>query len=225
MIDSAIRAVFFDAVGTLIVPSAPIARTYAEFARRHGVSFLEEEVRGRFHAAFARQESMDREAGWRTNEARERARWQAIVSEVLPGALGTFDDLWDWFSTTGAWTVHPDAGGVIRQLTDRGLVVGIASNFDSRLLGLVESFPELGPVRGRCAISLLIGWRKPAPEFFRHVIQLAECPAAQVLHVGDDPKNDVEGAIAAGMRAILYDPEEAGSDTPHIRRLRDLLPE
>jgi putative hydrolase of the HAD superfamily len=224
MIDSAIRAVFFDAVGTLIVPSAPVARTYVEFGRRHGVNCIEDEVRGRFRDAFARQEEIDRESGWRTNEARERARWRAIVSEVLPGAEGAFDELWAWFSSPAAWTIHPEAGEVLRELANRRIAVGMASNFDSRLLGLVESFPELAPVRGRCAISSLIGWRKPAPEFFRNVAQRVGCPTAQVLHVGDDRKNDVEGAIAAGLRAILYDPEGADNDYPHIRRLRDLLP-
>jgi len=224
MIDSAIRAVFFDAVGTLIVPSAPVARTYTEVAPRRGVHCIEEEVRERFREAFARQEKIDREAAWQTSETRERARWRAIVSEVLPGAEGAFEDLWAWFSTPAAWTIHPDAGEVLRELANRHIAVGMASNFDSRLLGLVESFPELAPVRGRCAISSLIGWRKPAPEFFRNVAQLAGCQTAQVLHVGDDRKNDVEGAIAAGMQAILYAPQGADNDDPHIRRLRDLLP-
>src|SRR5262249_32723867 len=191
---------------------------------RHGVHLVEDEVRGRFRDAFARQEMIDRETGWRTNEARERARWRTIVSDLLPGAEGSFEELWAWYSTPPAWAIHPEAGEVLRQLTERGLVVGMASNFDSRLLGLVESFPELDPVRGRCAISSLIGWRKPAAQFFHLVAQLAECPASLILHVGDDLQNDVAGAIAAGMRAMLYDPEGAASDTPRIRRLRDLLP-
>ncbi|HKA08274.1 MAG TPA: hypothetical protein VKD71_13525, partial [Gemmataceae bacterium] len=109
MIDSAIRAVFFDAVGTLIVPSTPVARTYTEFACRHGVHLVEDEVRGRFRDAFARQEMIDRETGWRTNEARERARWRTIVSDLLPGAEGSFEELWAWYSTPPAWAIHPEA--------------------------------------------------------------------------------------------------------------------
>jgi putative hydrolase of the HAD superfamily len=142
----------------------------------------------------------------------------------LPGADGCFDDLWAWFSTPAAWTIHPEAGDVLRQLAARGFVLGIASNFDSRLLGLVEALPELAPVRGQCVISSLIGWRKPAREFFDHLTQLADCPVAEVLHVGDDQRNDVEGAIAAGLRAVLYDPHGTASGAPRIGRLRDLLP-
>ena len=55
---------------------------------------------------------------------------------------------------------------MLRDLAGRGLVVGIGSNFDGRLLGLVDAFPELVPARGRCVISSLVRWRKPAPEFF-----------------------------------------------------------
>jgi putative hydrolase of the HAD superfamily len=224
MIDAAIRAVFFDAVGTLLFPRDPVARTYAEFARRTGIQVNEDEVSLAFHRAFARQETVDLQAGWRTNEERERHRWQSIVAEVLPGAKGSFDELWARFATPAAWSVNPEAGEVLRQLSDRGLVVGIASNFDSRLIGLVDAISELRPLRGRCAVSSLIGWRKPAREFFRHVAQLAGCVADQILHVGDDTANDVEGATAAGLKAVLYDPDGRSTVLPRISRLRDLLP-
>lgn len=223
MIDDGVRAVFFDAVGTLITPREPVARTYAEFARRHGQDVAEERVRGTFREAFDRQEEIDRAAGWRTNEPRERARWLAIVSEVLSRTHAYFDELWGWFATPAAWKIHPEAAEVILELTRRGLAVGIASNFDSRLLGLIDAFPELVPVRPRCAISSLIGWRKPAPEFFAYLIQLAGYPAAEILHVGDDPRNDVDGATAAGLRAILFDPHATTSGPAQISQLRDLL--
>jgi putative hydrolase of the HAD superfamily len=224
MIDDTVRAVFFDAVGTLISPREPVARTYAECAHRHGLEVSEEHVRGSFREAFARQEQIDRDAGWRTDEARERARWQAIVSEVLPGTGSCFEELWAWFASPAAWAVHAEAAEVIRELADRGLAVGIASNFDARLLGLVDAFPLLAPLRWRCAISSLIGWRKPAPGFFAYLTQLAGCPAGQILHVGDDRRNDVDGAMAAGFKAILFDPHTAVPGQDQIARLRDLLP-
>jgi len=224
MIDESVRAIFFDAVGTLLFPRDPVARTYAECARRHGHDITEEQVRGQFPGAFARQEDADQAAGWRTNETRERSRWQAIVAEVVPGIDVCFVELWAWFATPAAWTVNPEAGEVIGALSAQGLAVGIASNFDARLLGLVNAFPQLASLRSRCAISSQIGWRKPAPEFFTHLTQLAGCPAPQVLHVGDDHRNDVQGATAAGLRAILFDPRTATPGAVQIARLRDLLP-
>jgi putative hydrolase of the HAD superfamily len=224
MIDAGTRAVFFDAVGTLLFPRTPVARTYAEHACRHGANMSEEQVRHAFREAFARQEQLDLAAGWRTDEARERTRWRAIVADVLPAADAEpcFAGLWDWFADPAAWSVHPEAAEILTELSHRGLSVGIGSNFDARLLPLVDHFPELAPVRGRCVVSSLVGWRKPAPEFFAALAGVAGCEPAQVLYVGDDPRNDLEGATAAGLRAVLLDPDADRSHPARIRSLRDL---
>jgi putative hydrolase of the HAD superfamily len=225
MIDPAVRAVFFDAVGTLLFPHAPVARTYAEHACRHGATLSEDDVRRAFRAAFARQEAIDRAAGWRTDEDRERTRWRAIVGDVLAGADAgkCFSGLWDWFASPQAWTVHAEAGDVLRDLAACGLILGMGSNFDARLLGLVAAFPELAPVRERCLISSLIGWRKPAPGFFAALARSAGCEPGRVLYVGDDPANDLEGATAAGLKAVLLDPDSKTPSPGRIRRLRDLI--
>ena len=177
MIDSGTRVVFFDAVGTVLFPNVPVSRTYAEYAGRHGARLTDEQVRLGFRNAFAVQEQLDESAGWRTSETRELARWRSIVRDVLPGcnAEACFTDLWGWFASPSAWTVHSDAGDVLRELSDRGFVVGLASNFDARLLPLVDAFPELAPVRERCLISSLLGWRKPSSSFFHALAAAANC--------------------------------------------------
>jgi putative hydrolase of the HAD superfamily len=225
MIDAGTRAVFFDAVGTLLHPNAPVARTYAEHACRYGADVSEEQVRHAFREAFARQEQLDLAAGWRTDETRERARWQAIVADVLRGtdAGPCFSGLWAWFAEPAAWTVHPEAGEVLDELSRRRLAVGIGSNFDARLLPLVDHFPELALVRGRCVVSSLVGWRKPAPEFFTALARAAGCELAQILYVGDDLRNDLRGAAAAGLRAVLLDPGATPAAPNRIRSLRDLI--
>src|SRR5262249_15068025 len=213
MIDAGVRAVFFDAVGTLLVPDQPVSQTYVEVASRHGADADETRVRTTFRAAFARQDEIDRLAGWRTDEARERSRWQAIVREVLPGAPAPncFDELWAWYAQPAAWRLSPETAYVIEQLTDRGSFVGIASNYDSRLTSVLGGFPELGAVRSRCVISSLVGWRKPAAEFYAELVHVSGHRPEEILHVGDDVQNDAHGANAAGLRAVLFDPEGKSS--------------
>jgi len=225
MILPGIRAVFFDAVGTLLFPAEPVSRTYAEAARRHGSVLPEREIRERFRAAWARQERLDQLAGWRTDEDREKARWRAIVAEVIADAPTDvcFPELWAHFSRPDAWVVNPDAADLLAELTTRGLILGIASNFDARLIGLLDGLPELAAVRDRCVVSSAVGWRKPAGRFFAALAAAAGCDPRAVLHVGDDWGNDFEGATAAGLRAVLYDPDHRSPVGPHIRRLRDLL--
>jgi putative hydrolase of the HAD superfamily len=225
MIDPDIRAVFFDAVGTLLFPHVPVSRTYADCACRHGEAVTEEALRLPFREAFAKQEKRDAHDDWRTDEERERTRWRAIVEDVLPGAHAEacFAELWTWFSAPAAWTVNLDAADVVRELIGRGIVVGIASNFDSRLTGLVQAFPELAAMRNRCVISSLVGWRKPARQFFHSIVAAAGCEPQNILHVGDDLRNDIHGATAAGLRALLFDPEGRSEGGARIRTLRDLL--
>jgi putative hydrolase of the HAD superfamily len=226
MIDASIRAVFFDAVGTLIFPRVPIHQTYADIASRHGVHVEADRIRAGFRDAFARQEKIDQTQSWRTDEGREILRWRTIVCELISGPKGVacFADLWLYFSLPATWTIHPETSEFLSRLSGKGLTLGIASNFDARLVGIVNALPELAPLRDRCAISSLIGWRKPAAEFFRAVVATTDYNANEVLYVGDDFRNDIEGATAAGLRAILFDPQATTSDSRRIRRLRDLLP-
>src|SRR5262245_46984756 len=85
MFPDPIRAVVFDAVGTVLVPDPPAADVYVESARRFGVAVTPSEVRARFTNALAVEDVIDRAAGWVTSEDRERVRWQQIVTAVLPG--------------------------------------------------------------------------------------------------------------------------------------------
>ena len=145
---------------------------------------------------------------------------------MLPDGIGEacFKELWNWFGTADAWSVCPDAADVLSALARRGLTVGMASNFDSRLIVLLENLPELAEVRNRCVVSSLVGWRKPVREFFAAVAQSAGCAPGQVLYVGDDVHNDIDGAVAAGMSAVFFDPKGTSEVRPRIRQLRDLLP-
>src|SRR5438270_293672 len=72
-----------------------------------------------------------------------------------------FRVLWEHFSRPESWRPHPDTGDVLTTLAARGLVLGIASNFDARLKTILAGIPELAPVRPRCVVSSLVGSRKP----------------------------------------------------------------
>jgi len=47
------------------------------------------------------------------------------------------------------------------------------------------------------------GARKPDPSIFAGALELAGVPAAKALHVGDSLEDDVAGARAAGIEAVL----------------------
>ena len=50
--------------------------------------------------------------------------------------------------------------------------------------------------------SATVGKLKSEPDIYRRVQQLADIEAGQMVHVGDDPLNDIAGAKSAGVFAI-----------------------
>ena len=62
-----VRAVFFDAVGTLITPDPRAPAVYAAVGRLYGSRLDVTVVGDRFRAAFRREERRDRAARWRTD--------------------------------------------------------------------------------------------------------------------------------------------------------------
>lgn len=220
------RAVFFDAVGTLIFPNPSALVVYADVARAAGLDLPADEVQRRFVAAYRTQESADRAARWVTSEERERARWKAIVCETLVGVAdpdACFDTLYDHFARPSAWAVAPHAGEVIGALVARGLTVGLGSNYDARIYPVLDGFPELAPLRERVVVSAAVGFRKPAVEFFAEVVRVCGCEPKQVAFVGDDVENDYDGARAAGLDAILIAERKNPDAQRTISDLRELL--
>jgi putative hydrolase of the HAD superfamily len=206
MIPPGIRAVVFDAVGTLIYPEPSAPAVYAAVAHRLGSRLTEKVVAIRFAVAFAGQEALDRAAGWRTSEERERRRWRQIVGEVLDDVSDPsrcFDGLFGHFSRPEAWRSDPPVEDALDKLRER-YILGVASNYDARLRSVLRGLPQLRAIE-HVIISSEVGWRKPAPQFFEALCRQVGRPPAEILFVGDDPVNDYGGAMAAGLAAILVD--------------------
>lgn len=223
MIPSGTKAVFFDAVGTVLLPNPGAVAVYTDAARRYGLET--NSIRTRLIDAFRDEDRLDERGGWITSEDRERERWCTIVSQTIPGAPDDcFHELYQHFADPQAWRVPADAPLVFAKLAERGLRLGLASNYDSRLDTVLAGHPELAPLAEHVVVSSRVGVRKPGAGFFRHVVELAQCEANEVLLVGDDYGNDYVGATAAGLQAILLDPEERHPDvSQRVTCLAELL--
>jgi putative hydrolase of the HAD superfamily len=222
-----VRAVFFDAVGTLIHPAPPAPEVYHAIAGRFRSRLSLDEICRRFRTAFQKEEALDQAAGLQTSEPREVERWRGIVTEVLDDVndpAACFAELFEHFSRPEAWRCDPDAAETLQRLEKRGLQLGVASNFDQRLRRVAAGFEALRPLR-HLVISSEVGWRKPAREFFAALCRSVELPPEAVLLVGDDVGNDYEGARAAGLQAVLFDPQgrAAASHDCRIAGLGELL--
>jgi putative hydrolase of the HAD superfamily len=205
-----IRAVFFDAVGTLLFPNPSALEVYRLAAQKRGVELTSDTIRNRFIEAYRHEEEIDRASAWVTSEDRERIRWKAIVAATLrelPDAETCYGELFEHFAQPNAWRLHGDAETVIERLRKSGIIIGMGTNYDARIWPVLAGFPILAGLRDRIVMSAAIGFRKPAAEFFREVVRRAGCESHEVLFVGDDRDNDYEGARAAGLQAVLLSGE------------------
>jgi len=221
-----IRWVVFDAVGTLIFARPGVAVAYHEIGQRHGSQLSQQEVSARFRSAFRNSETRDLSGDGSeiTSEAIEEERWRSIVSEVLPDVISPeacFEDLFRHFGEPSSWTCFDDVSPAITNLAARGLQLAMASNFDARLHSVCDGLPELASISHR-VVSSEVGFRKPARSFYDAMLSQIGASPDEVLMVGDDLANDVRGAEAAGIRAVLID-RGSSENATEVTTVKSLL--
>lgn len=221
----AIRAVFFDAGNTLLRPFPSVGHIYAKTARRHGVRLSTAWVEERFQAAWRDRHSPHHLKSDRADKSWWRALVQRVMAERFAGKgfHRYFEDLYDLFAHPKNWLLFPDALPTLRALRRQKFKLGIVSNWDSRLLILSERIGLADEVEFVLA-SAVEGVAKPDRRLFQKALKKAQVTAGEALHVGDSFKEDYEGAMNAGLRALLLDRQDVPlPGVASIPSLRDVL--
>ena len=191
-----VRALFFDVGGTLLRPWPSVGAIYAATANRHGLSGTPEQMERAFRESWAALKrpglTVSRKEWWR---------------ELVFRALGQeneacFQELFELFARPDAWRVFPDVESTLREARDRGLHLGVISNWDERLRPLLQA-TGLTHWFDSMTISCEIGAEKPDAAIFQAALRTAGVDAGEALHVGDALDADVKAAESIGMRAIL----------------------
>jgi putative hydrolase of the HAD superfamily len=214
-----IRAVTFDAGGTLLRPWPSVGHVYAAAAAAHGYSQLTPDVLNRrFAEAWQRKANFDhsRSSWWTLVRQTFDGLWDGAATEAF------FDDLYERFARPDAWHLYDDVLPTLRELRTRGFQLGLVSNWDERLRGLLDAF-ALSPCFDVIAVSREVGWAKPAAEIFRHSATQLRVTPASMLHVGDSRRDDVQGAEQAGLSALWIDRAGHDRSARQISSLIELL--
>jgi putative hydrolase of the HAD superfamily len=203
------RAIFFDAGGTLFRPFPSVGHYYSVVAARHGCSVGATEIEAAFRRVWSEHDGIG-DLRSHSDEKIEKEFWRKIVTAVFKDFKGLkafdpfFDELHDLFAEPGVWKLYPEVEEVLRSLKEKKFILGMVSNWDSRLLKLCAG---LGIDRyfDFKVISAVFGTAKPDPKIFREALKKANVPAGEVVHVGDSLEDDVRGAHLAGIKAIWLD--------------------
>jgi putative hydrolase of the HAD superfamily len=215
-----IRAVLLDALGTLVhfEPPAPLLR--AELRDRLGLEVSEETAAAAMKAEIAYYRAHLHEGRDPASLADLRRR----AAEAMRPLLRTDEDLTGALLAALRFRAYPDAAPALRELRSRGVALVVVSNWDHSLHERLEE-TGLAPLVDAAVASAEVGHAKPDRAIFEHALALAGADPGGALHAGDSPDEDVGGALAAGLRAVLVARDGGplpAAGVPVIRSLAEL---
>jgi putative hydrolase of the HAD superfamily len=205
-----IKAILFDAAGTLFFLTKTVGDHYAYVGREVGLNLDAHELDRAFHTAWQKMPRRAAIEGPREND--DKGWWRELVGRVIDQVAPSLSELdrdnffevaYEHFAEAGVWKLYPEVPEVLEQLRPC-FELAVISNFDGRLrlilqhLGISKYFAYV-------FISSELGADKPDSEIFRRALKVMHLDAKEVLHVGDDPERDWKAASAAGLCVFRLD--------------------
>lgn len=191
-----IRAVLFDAAGTLLRPARPVAEVYWETARTSGGSRTLQEVKEALGSA------MQAWIHLRTHDPTWTRYWHAVIHEST--GVDNPDltrSLYRYYDDPAAWVFNSGAEACVAACRRANLRVGVVSNWDSRLRRLLFRLASARTEFDAVVISGEEGLEKPDPRLFQRACARLGVEPPQALMIGDSLALDVDAAIRAGCQA------------------------
>ena len=222
-----VRAVFFDVDFTLIFPGPTFhGEGYRRFCARYDIDVDP----AQFDTATAASSFILDEVQEQIYTHDLFIHYTASIIEHMggrgPRVVEAAREIYEEWASNHHFEIYDDAAPVLKMLQERGLRVGIISNSHRSLDAFCEHF-SLRDLIHASVSSSEHGYMKPHRSIFDAALEKAGVPANAALMVGDSLKHDVEGALAAGMRAVLLRrsgevPAGLPSNVPVIRTLAEL---
>ena len=210
-----------DALGTLLTFDPPGPRLREALRERHGVDVSDEVAAAAMKAEIVYYRAHLHEGRDDAALLDLRGRCAAAMAPVLG-----FDPGVETLLAALHFRAYPDAAPALRELRRLDLRTVVVSNWDAALHERLEE-TGLAPLVDGAVASAQLGHAKPDGAIFAHALELAGAPATAAVHVGDTVEADVEGALAAGLRAVLVARDGAAaapSGVPVIASLAELPP-
>ena len=227
-----IKVVYFDAAGTLFHVNGSVADVYLHYAKKYGIvesPELKAAINAGFTQAFAQAPPpIFAVAHQEKLKQCERLWWFDVVHAVFyrvgmfDGFDNYFDEVFEAFAGDSHWTVDPELLPLVNELTGLGYELGIISNFDTRLFSVLEAL-SLRSFFDSVTISSLVKAVKPSRQIFHYALNEHAVEPYEALHVGDNLKEDWEGATNAGLYSVLLNPTgEPQGSALSIQNLHEL---
>jgi putative hydrolase of the HAD superfamily len=215
-----IKAIFFDAVGTLFYLTKTVGDHYALVGSEVGLTLDAHQIDRAFYRAWQQMRLRPAIDGPREND--DKGWWRELVDLVLDQVAPSLSELdrdnffeiaYEHFAEAGVWELYPEVADVLEKLRPR-FQLAVVSNFDGRLRFILEHL-GISKYFVHVFISSEIGADKPDPEIFQRALKFIDLKPDEALHVGDDSERDWKAASEAGLSIFRLDRQK--------NSLRDLL--
>lgn len=222
---SEIKAVLFDAGNTLVWLDHPFI---VQLLREHGVETSMEQLTEAEYGAKLLMDELVRGGNGGDDASRARIFFAEIFTRVgvAEDSFGPLSErLFARHAESNLWSsVRDRTAETLDELRRRGYRLGVISNADGRVEGLLEAV-GLRPHFELVVDSGVVGVEKPDPRIFHLALEQMGVAPAEAVYVGDIYEIDMVGARRAGMRPILIDPlwKWDDKDCERIRGIHDLL--
>src|SRR5919205_3755322 len=207
---SRIRAVFFDVGGTLAYPHPSFHAVIARVLAEHGVETTAERVAAVEPAVWQAIDEYWQQGGYFTRSDAESRQFWYWVYETFLRLLGVAEAgdlpqrLYSEFVKHETYRLYADSLPALEALRDRGLLLGVISNWEEWLEQLLLHL-EIHTYFSSRTISGTTGIEKPDPRIFALALESLGVAPEEAAHVGDSVRHDVEGARRAGLTPVLID--------------------
>jgi putative hydrolase of the HAD superfamily len=197
-----VRAVFFDVDFTLIYPGPTFrGEGYQAFCARYGMAVDPSRFEGAVASAAPLLDTDDPKYSDEIYIAYTRGIIEHMGGEG-PMVDACAREIYAEWAACQHFELYDDVPRVLAALAARGVRIGLISN-SHRCLASFQSHFELQGLITSAVSSSEHGFMKPHPSIFAAALQLVDVQPHEAMMVGDSVKQDVDGALAAGMRAVL----------------------
>jgi putative hydrolase of the HAD superfamily len=215
-----LKAVVFDVDYTLAKPGPDLGpEGYRRLGARHGLVLDPERYDDARRAAISdleRHPELDH----------DEEIWIRFTERIIVGMGGTGSATYDAaVEMEGAWAhahhfeLYEDVIPTLEHLRRRGLKLGLLSNSARDLDEFVEHH---GLDVDAVLTSRTHGKTKPHEGIFLRMLELLDVRPHEAVMVGDTPDDDIDGALAVGMRAVLVDRDARFPERESLADLRGL---
>jgi putative hydrolase of the HAD superfamily len=205
------KAVFFDAGNTLLHPHPSVEQVCHEVFSRAGHIVEFDAIRKAVDAGdrYYEMRYWQDDSFW-LSESEAAGMWvetyTLVAREVGINGDGRrlAHEIYNEFGFHHRWQLYPEVCATLQGLHDRGLNIGIISNWDSRLPDLCAGI-GITKYLDFVLSSAVVGRMKPQPDIFYMALERAGVVPEEAIHVGDHYYADVLGSRSVGITPVLVD--------------------